>query len=100
MLIVLTGADTWAFVGALGWGASICWVFPAALSATGNAATASAVAGMTAVSYSASIFGPLAIGWLAHAASLGTAMLTLVPLVLVVATLAPVLIGASPEPSE
>jgi hypothetical protein len=100
LLIVVTTANSWAFVGALGWGVGICWVFPAALSATGNAATASAVAGMTAVGYSASIFGPLAIGWLAHAASLGTAMLTLLPLVLVVAALASGLTGAAPKPAE
>ena len=98
-LIVLTTTNSWAFVGALGWGVGICWVFPAALSATGNNAAPSAIAGMTAVGYSASIFGPLAIGWLAHAASLGTAILTLLPLTVVVALLAPVLTGAAPEPS-
>ena len=99
-LIMLTTASTWAFIGALGWGLGICWVFPAALSATGNAATPSAVAGMTAVGYSASIFGPLAIGGLAHATGLGTAILTLLPLILVVAALAPVLAGAAPEASD
>lgn len=97
VLIVWTSAQWWAFVGALGWGVGICWVFPAALSATGNSATPSAVAGMTAVGYSASVFGPLAIGWLGHATSLGTAMLTLLPLILVVAALAPVLAGAAPD---
>lgn len=93
-LVVLTTASSWAYVGALGWGAGICWVFPAALSATGNAATSSAVAGMTAVGYSASIFGPLAIGWLAHEIGLGNAILTLLPLVLVVAALSTNLAGA------
>jgi MFS family permease len=92
-LVVLTGGSSWAYVGALGWGVGICWVFPAALSATGNAATSSAVAGMTAVGYSASIFGPLAIGWLAHGIGLGNAILTLMPLVLVVAVLSPALRG-------
>jgi MFS family permease len=99
-LVVFTGANWWVYLGALGWGVGICWVFPAALSATGNAATPSAVAGMTAVGYSASIFGPLAIGWLAHAVGLGTAILTLLPLILVVALLAPVLGAAAPEPAE
>jgi predicted MFS family arabinose efflux permease len=99
-VIVLTTESSWAFVGALGWGAGICWVFPAALSATGNAATPSAVAGMTAVGYSASIFGPLAIGGMAHATGLGTAILTLLPLILVVAALAPALAGAAPAPAE
>jgi hypothetical protein len=99
-LIVLTTASSWAFIGAFGWGVGICWVFPAALSATGNAATPSAVAGMTAVGYSASVFGPLAIGGMAHATGLGTAILTLLPLILVVAVLAPALAGAAPEPSE
>jgi predicted MFS family arabinose efflux permease len=99
-VIVLTTASWWAFVGALGWGVGICWVFPAALSATGNAASPSAVAGMTAVGYSASVFGPLAIGGMAHATSLGTAILTLLPLILVVAVLAPALAGAGPEPAD
>ncbi len=99
-LIVLTTASFWAFVGALGWGVGICWVFPAALSATGNAATPSAVAGMTAVGYSASVFGPLAIGGMAHVAGLGTAILALLPLVLVIAALAPALTGAAPDPAE
>jgi predicted MFS family arabinose efflux permease len=96
-LIVLTTASSWAFVGALGWGVGICWVFPAALSATGNVAAPSAVAGMTALGYSASVFGPLAIGGLAHAVGLGTAILTLLPLVLVVAAFAPALAGAAPD---
>jgi len=87
-LVVLTTAGWWAFAGAFGWGIGICWAFPAALSAAGNIATASAVAMMTAVGYSASIFGPLAIGWLARAAGLGAALLILLPLVLVVALLA------------
>lgn len=97
-LVVLADAGSWAFIGALGWGVGICWVFPAALSAAGNAATSSAVAGMTAVGYSASVFGPLGIGWLAHATGLGAAMLTLLPLALLVALLAPAL--ARTEPAE
>jgi len=97
-LVVLTRAGWWAFAGAFGWGIGICWAFPAALSAAGNVATASAVATMTAVGYSASIFGPLAIGWLARAAGLGAALLTLLPLVLVVAALAPTL--RAPETPE
>jgi hypothetical protein len=90
-LVALTGVGWWAFAGAFGWGVGICWAFPAALSAAGNIATASAVAMMTAVGYSASIFGPLAIGWLAHASGLGVALLTLAPLAGVVALLAPAL---------
>jgi MFS family permease len=96
-VVVFTTAHSWAYLGALGWGAGICWVFPAALSAAGNEATPSAVAGMTAVGYSASIFGPLAIGGLAHAVGLGPAILTLLPLALVVGLLASVLTGAVPE---
>jgi fucose permease len=99
-LVVLTGASCWAFIGAFGWGVGICWVFPASLSATGNIATPSAVGGMTALGYSASIVGPLAIGWLAHTTGLGTALLTLLPLILVVALLAPALAGAAPGRAE
>ncbi|WP_433378286.1 MFS transporter [Actinoplanes sp. CA-142083] len=90
-LVVFTTKSLWAFAGAFGWGIGICWAFPAALSAAGNIATASAVAMMTAIGYCASIFGPLAIGWLAHAAGLGTALLGLLPLVGVVALLSPIL---------
>ncbi|HEY0002866.1 MAG TPA: hypothetical protein VGB74_20600 [Actinoplanes sp.] len=99
-VVVLAVPSSWAFVGAFGWGAGICWVFPAALSATGNAATPSAVGGMTALGYSASIFGPLAIGRLAHSTGLGTALLTLLPLILVVVLLAPALAGAAPNPDD
>jgi len=99
-LVVLTKAGGWAFAGAFGWGIGICWAFPAALSAAGNIATASAVAVMTAVGYSASIFGPLAIGWLAHAAGLGASLFGLVPLVAVVALLAPALARVGPDPPE
>jgi fucose permease len=87
-LTVLTTAGGFAYVGALGWGAGICSVFPSALSATGNAATPAAVATMTTIGYSASIVSPPAIGWLAHAVGLGTALLALLPLALVVAWLA------------
>ncbi|MFI5897478.1 MFS transporter [Actinoplanes sp. NPDC051513] len=90
-LVVFTSKSFWAFVGAFGWGVGICWAFPAALSAAGNIATASAVAMMTAIGYCASIFGPLAIGWLAHSSGLGHALLALLPLVLLVALLAPIL---------
>jgi fucose permease len=92
-LVVLTGARWWAFAGAFGWGVGICWTFPAALSAAGNIATASAVAMMTAVGYSASIFGPLAIGGLARSFGLGATLLALMPLAGVVALLAPALRG-------
>ncbi|MEV6848787.1 MFS transporter [Actinoplanes sp. NPDC051411] len=99
-LVVLARTSGWIFVGALCWGVGICWGFPAALSATGNIATPSAVAFMTAVGYSASIVGPLAVGWLAHTVGLGVAILSLLPLALLVALLAPVLTGASREPAE
>ncbi|MBL7262085.1 MFS transporter [Paractinoplanes lichenicola] len=95
-LVVFADTGSWAFIGALGWGVGICWVFPAALSAAGNAATSSAVAGMTAVGYSASIFGPLGLGWLAHTTGLGPALLTLLPLALAVALLAPSLATRTP----
>jgi predicted MFS family arabinose efflux permease len=99
-LVVLTKAGWWAFAGAFGWGIGICWAFPAALSAAGNVATASAVAMMTAVGYSASIFGPLAIGGLARSFGLGYTLLALVPMVAVVALLAPALARTGPEPVE
>jgi len=97
-LVVLTRSAWWAFAGAFGWGLGICWAFPAALSAAGHVATAAAVAMMTAVGYSASIFGPLAIGGLARSFGLGVTLVALVPVVAVVALLAPALAGAGPDP--
>jgi MFS family permease len=96
-LVVLSAPQPWGYVGAIGWGVGICWVFPAALTAAGDEGTASTVAHMTAVGYSASIFGPLAIGWLAHGIGLGSALLTLLPLALAVSLLASVLAGAAPR---
>jgi MFS family permease len=96
-IVVLSAPQPWGYLGALGWGVGICWVFPAALTAAGDEATPSAVAVMTAVGYSASIFGPLAIGWLAHGTGLGPALLTLLPLALAVSLLASVLAGAVPR---
>ncbi|SFF72324.1 Fucose permease [Actinoplanes philippinensis] len=100
MLVVAGPTGPWLYVAALGWGAGICWVFPAALSATGSVAAPSAVAAMTAVGYSASVAGPLVIGRLAHAAGLETAIAAMLPLVLTVALLAPALSGADPEPAR
>ncbi|GLY02587.1 MFS transporter [Actinoplanes sp. NBRC 101535] len=97
VLVVAGPTGIWLYLAALGWGAGICWVFPAALSATGALAAPSAVALMTAVGYSASIVGPLAIGRLAHAAGLHTAIVSLLPLALAVALLAPALASADRE---
>lgn len=96
-IVVLGAPQPWGYIGALGWGVGICWVFPAALTAAGDVGTAATVAHMTAVGYSASIFGPLAIGWLAHGAGLGSALVTLLPLALAVSLLASVLAGGAPR---
>jgi predicted MFS family arabinose efflux permease len=96
-IVALSAPQPWGYVGAVGWGVGICWVFPAALTAAGDVGTAATVAHMTAVGYSASIFGPLAIGWLAHGAGLGPALVTLLPLALAVSLLASVLAGGAPR---
>lgn len=97
VLVVAGPAGSWVYLAALGWGAGICWVFPAALSATGSLAAPSVVPAMTAIGYSASILGPLLIGRVAHGAGLPGAITALLPLVLTVALLAPALSGADPE---
>jgi fucose permease len=99
MLVVAGPTGWWLHLAALGWGTGICWVFPAALSATGAVAAPSAVAAMTAVGYSASVAGPLVIGRLAHSAGLPTAISALLPLVLTVALCAPALSAAGPGPA-
>lgn len=96
-LVVAGPTGSWLHLTALGWGVGICWVFPAALSATGNVAAPSTVGAMTAVGYSASVAGPFVIGRLAHFAGLETAITALLPLVLAVALFAPALTGADPE---
>jgi hypothetical protein len=98
VLVIAGPTGSWLYLAALGWGTGICWVFPAALSATGTIAAPSAVAAMTAVGYSASVAGPLIIGRLAHSAGLQTAISAMLPLVLAVALFAPALAGADPEP--
>ncbi|GIF44179.1 fucose permease [Actinoplanes xinjiangensis] len=98
VLVIAGPTGSWLHLAALGWGVGICWVFPAALSATGNVAPPSAVATMTAIGYSASVAGPLVIGRLAHSAGLEAAISAMLPLVLAVALFAPALTGADPDP--
>ena len=62
--------------------------------------TAALALGLAGLFFFNVVFGPLAIGQLAHATGLGTAILTLLPLSLVVAVLAPALAGANRDPWE
>jgi MFS family permease len=78
------------YVGAVCWGLGICVVFPAALSASGQASGSSdAVAAITTVGYSAGLVAPPLIGALAQGVGLGPALLGLPVLAAVVVVLAP-----------
>jgi fucose permease len=84
------------YLGAVCWGLGICVVFPAALSASGQASGSSdAVAAITTVGYSAGLIAPPLIGPLAQRIGLGSALLALPALAAVIVVLAPAL-GAGP----
>jgi fucose permease len=86
------------YLGAVCWGLGICVVFPAALSASGQASGSSdAVAAITTVGYSAGLVAPPLIGTLAQGVGLGPALLALPALAAVVVLLAPA-VGHGPVP--
>jgi MFS family permease len=79
-----------SYLGALLWGAGICLVFPAAVSAAGETARpAESIAFVTSLGYGAILVGPPLIGALADHIGLGRALLILVALAAGVAVLAP-----------
>jgi fucose permease len=94
---VLAPAAGVVYVGAALWGLGICVVFPAALSASGQASGSSeAVAVITTVGYSASLIAPPLIGTVAQRVGLGSTLLALPVLAAVVVLLAPV-VGRGPS---
>jgi fucose permease len=97
-LSVLAPLPLVPYLGAVLWGLGICVVFPAALSASGQASGSSdAVAAITTVGYSAGLVAPPLIGTLAQGVGLGPALLVLPVLAAVVIVLAPAL-GHGPAP--
>ncbi|GAA2583615.1 MFS transporter [Dactylosporangium fulvum] len=92
--VLLTVLSPWVpltYAGALLWGAGICLVFPAAVSAAGETdRPAESIALVTSIGYGSILVGPPLIGALADVVGMGNALLTLAGLAAVVAILAPV----------
>lgn len=101
--VLITVLSPWTpvtFAGALLWGAGVCLVFPAAVSAAGETdRPAEAIALVTSIGYGSILIGPPLIGALADVIGMGTALLTLAGLAAGVAVLAPA-VGQSPRPAS
>ena len=80
-----------AYVGAALWALGVCLVFPAAVSAGGEAPErpADAIAAVTTIGYGGFLVGPPLIGLLAEQVGLGRALLVLLVLAAGIAALAP-----------
>ncbi|MET7401212.1 MFS transporter [Dactylosporangium sp. NPDC005572] len=94
-LTVLAPWTALTYGGALLWGAGVCLVFPAAVSAAGETdRPAESIALVTTIGYGSILVGPPAVGALADVIGLGNALLTLAVLAAGVALLAPVVTQA------
>jgi predicted MFS family arabinose efflux permease len=91
LLTVLGPGLVSAYVGAALWALGVCLVFPAAVSAGGEAPErpADAIAAVTTIGYGGFLLGPPLIGLLAEQVGLGRALLVLLVLAGGIATLAP-----------
>ena len=91
LLTVLGPGLAAAYVGAALWALGVCLVFPAAVSAGGEAPDrpADAIAAVTTIGYGGFLLGPPLIGLLADQVGLGRALLVLLVLAAGIATLAP-----------
>jgi fucose permease len=92
--VLVTVLSPWVpitYAGALLWGAGVCLVFPAAVSAAGETdRPAESIALVTSIGYGSILVGPPFIGALADVIGMGNALLTLAGLAAAVAALAPV----------
>jgi predicted MFS family arabinose efflux permease len=90
-----------AYLGAALWALGICLVFPAAVSAGGEAPDrpADAIATVTAIGYGGFLLGPPLIGLLAEQVGLGRALLVLALLAAAIAALAPAVRSRRPQPA-
>jgi predicted MFS family arabinose efflux permease len=88
------------YVGAALWALGVCLVFPAAVSAGGEAPErpADAIAAVTTIGYGGFLVGPPLIGLLAEQVGLGRALLVLLVLAGGIAALAPAVRSRRPEP--
>jgi predicted MFS family arabinose efflux permease len=91
LLTVLGPGLASAYLGAALWALGVCLVFPAAVSAGGEAPyrPADAIAAVTTIGYGGFLLGPPLIGLLADQVGLGRALLVLLVLAAGIAALAP-----------
>ena len=101
LLTVLGPGLAAAYVGAALWALGVCLVFPAAVSAGGEAPDrpADAIAAVTTIGYGGFLLGPPLIGLLADRVGLGRALLVLLVLAAGIATLAPAVRSRRAQPA-
>jgi hypothetical protein len=101
LLTVLGPGLAAAYAGAALWALGVCLVFPAAVSAGGEAPDrpADAIAAVTTIGYGGFLLGPPLIGLLADRVGLGRALLVLLVLAAGIATLAPAVRSRRPRPA-
>jgi MFS family permease len=99
LLTVLGPGLVAAYVGAALWALGVCLVFPAAVSAGGEAPDrpADAIAAVTTIGYGGFLLGPPLIGLLADQVGLGRALLVLLVLAAGIAALAPAVRSRRPK---
>jgi predicted MFS family arabinose efflux permease len=99
LLTVLGPGLAAAYAGAALWAVGVCLVFPAAVSAGGEAPErpADAIAAVTSIGYGGFLLGPPLIGLLADRVGLGRALLVLLVLAAGIATLAPAVRSRRPR---
>ena len=101
LLTVLGPGLASAYAGAALWALGVCLVFPAAVSAGGEAPErpADAIAAVTTIGYGGFLVGPPLIGLLAEQVGLGPALLVLLVLAGGIAALAPAVRSRRVEPA-
>jgi predicted MFS family arabinose efflux permease len=101
LLTVLGPGLASAYAGAALWALGVCLVFPAAVSAGGEAPyrPADAIAAVTTIGYGGFLLGPPLIGLLADRVGLGRALLVLLVLAAGIAALAPAVRSHRPQPA-
>jgi len=102
LLTVLGPGLVVSYVGAALWALGVCLVFPAAVSAGGEAPDrpADAIAAVTTIGYGGFLLGPPVIGLLADRVGLGRALLVLLVLAAGIAALAPAVRSRRPQPAN
>jgi predicted MFS family arabinose efflux permease len=101
LLTVLGPGLVAAYLGAALWALGVCLVFPAAVSAGGEAPDrpADAIAAVTTIGYGGFLIGPPLIGVLAERVGLDRALLVLLVLAAGIAVLAPAVRARRPRPA-